>query len=156
MRAYERDICRGALWEAVGGGHVDVMRLLLDHPSTDAAAMLMCRDVEDGWTALMAAEARGDLDGMRLLLEHPCADAAAMLMHPGNYDRTPLIAAVESGRVDAMRLLLEHPRADAAAMMAVRPNRTSGLQGAAAYAAGTRFPGKIGDLVFALVSYQMR
>jgi ankyrin repeat protein len=60
--------------------NVDSMRLLLDHPSTDAAAMLMTTSRRWGWTPLMWAACTSSMDSMRLLLDHPSADAAEMLM----------------------------------------------------------------------------
>jgi hypothetical protein len=115
------------------------VRLLLDHPSVDAAAMMMLSD-NHGRTCLMAAAFRGHVEAQRLLLDHPSADAAAMMMlrdahgmialmpaaSYGNADAmhmmldhpsAALTFAAEKGNMDAMRVLLDHPSADAAAMM---------------------------------------
>jgi ankyrin repeat protein len=58
-------------------GRLDVMHLLLDHPS-DPAAMMMLGD-DQGWIALMFAAINGKVDAMRVLLDHPSADPAAMM-----------------------------------------------------------------------------
>jgi hypothetical protein len=57
---------------------VDVMCLLFDHPSANAADMMMHKD-SDGYTALTLSARFGHVDAMRLLLDHPSADAAAMI-----------------------------------------------------------------------------
>jgi len=67
-----------ALTFAAINGHVACTRLLLYHPSADAAAMMMLT-TSSGVTALMAAAAHGHVECMGLLLNHPSADAAAMM-----------------------------------------------------------------------------
>jgi hypothetical protein len=60
-------------------GNVRAMRLLLDHPSVDAPAMMMRAD-SDGDTALHMAAHKGNVAAMRLLLNYPSVDAPAMMM----------------------------------------------------------------------------
>ncbi|KAG1679634.1 hypothetical protein FOA52_006151 [Chlamydomonas sp. UWO 241] len=107
-----------ALTVAVEYAPVDAMRLLLDHPRADPAAMIMHVRSDDNSIALKLA-VRGEhnvLEIMRVLLDHPAADPAAMLMHTDRLGMTPFDWAC-SHSVDAMRLLLAHPAADPAAMI---------------------------------------
>ncbi|GAX86060.1 hypothetical protein CEUSTIGMA_g13475.t1, partial [Chlamydomonas eustigma] len=103
-RAYRprttRADCRDgeALLYAAEGGHLDVVRLLLDWPEHAPRA-----DCQDGQALLCAIEG-GHLDVVRLLLEWPehapradCQDGQALLH------------AVEGGHLDIARLLLEWP-----------------------------------------------
>jgi hypothetical protein len=50
--------------------YFDNMRVMLDHPAADAAAMMMIDTGVNG-TALMQAVESGALDSMRFLLAHP-------------------------------------------------------------------------------------
>ncbi|KAG1673761.1 hypothetical protein FOA52_002330 [Chlamydomonas sp. UWO 241] len=101
---------------AAEAGDVDEVRRLLDHPSADAAALLMARNGA-GDTALQVAAYSGNVDVMHLLLAHPSADAAAMMIDTGLEGASALIQAAQMSQVDAMRLLLDHPAADPAAML---------------------------------------
>jgi hypothetical protein len=125
-----------ALILAAEKGDVNVMRLLLDHPSADAAAQMM-HATNFGTTALMFAAQEGLLDAVRVLLYHPSADAGAMMMLTTNEGSTALMFAARNGMLDAMRLLLEHPSSDPAEMIAARStNGISALTAAACFAAG--------------------
>ncbi|KAG1677160.1 hypothetical protein FOA52_000966 [Chlamydomonas sp. UWO 241] len=82
-----------ALMEAaMAGDHVDVMRLLLDHPCADAATILM-HATHLGFTAVIAAAVSGHVDVMRLLLTHPSADPAAMMAFNADIGESALVAA---------------------------------------------------------------
>jgi hypothetical protein len=63
---------------ACQAGCVTSLRLLLDHPSADPAAMIMHK-LRLGSTALMVAAHKGNEGILRLLLDHPSADATAMM-----------------------------------------------------------------------------
>jgi ankyrin repeat protein len=89
-----------ALKHAAAGGHVAAMRLLLDHPSADPAAMLMHAD-HMGYTALVDAAMGGHVGAMHLLLDHPSADAAAMMLLTSD-GAIVLTRAAWTGKVDAM------------------------------------------------------
>ncbi|KAG1677953.1 hypothetical protein FOA52_001371 [Chlamydomonas sp. UWO 241] len=110
-----------ALMWAAAIGQVDAMRLLLDHPSADAAAMIMLTDW-NGSSTLMRTADNGHVEAMRLLLCHPSVDAAAMMRLAYSDDGggspengcTAVMLAAAKGHVDAMRLLLDRPSADAA------------------------------------------
>ncbi|MCC6003801.1 MAG: ankyrin repeat domain-containing protein [Thermofilum sp.] len=78
-------------------GHVDVVRLLLEH-----GAEVNARN-KYGETPLHRAAAYGRADAARLLLEHG-ADVNAR----DEYGWTPLHVAALQGRADVARLLLEH------------------------------------------------
>ncbi|KAG1667353.1 hypothetical protein FOA52_001413 [Chlamydomonas sp. UWO 241] len=120
---------------AAMNGHVDATRLLLDHPSADAAAMMMLANSSKD-TALLIAAWKGDVDTMRLLLDHPSADAAAMMILKQHDGCDALMLAAQEGHVDALRLLLDHPSADVAAMMATRSAEgISAVMAAAGFAA---------------------
>jgi hypothetical protein len=106
---------RTALMFAAVNGKVDAMRVLLDHPSADPAAMMMLGD-DQGWIAIMIAALNGKVDAMRLLLDHPSAPAG-MMMLGDDQGKTALMYAAFHGRLDAMRLLLDHPSAPAGMMM---------------------------------------
>jgi hypothetical protein len=73
------------------------MRLMLDHPAADAAAMMM---IDTGVTTHMShkrnmyAAQNGNLEAMRLLLDHPSADAAAMMAARSTTGTSALMAAV--------------------------------------------------------------
>jgi hypothetical protein len=74
------------MWAAISSrmASLDAMRLLLDHPSADPAAMLMHGDSNGTeLTALMITVLLGNVDAMRLLLDHPSADPAAMMVVRG-------------------------------------------------------------------------
>jgi ankyrin repeat protein len=115
MTATDEDGMSG-LMHAAKSGHLDAMRLLLDHPSADPAAMIT-HTTEDGITALLWACSEGEVDAMRLLLDHPAADPAAMLMHTNRWGTSALMEASHGHRLDVMRLLLDHPSANPAEMM---------------------------------------
>jgi hypothetical protein len=114
-----------ALSYAAEGGHVEAMRVLLDHPSADPATMLVVA-CNVGITALMHAAAGGHVGAMRVLLDHPSANPATMMMLTCNDihhslpcgGQTALSYAAAEGHVEAMRVLLDHPAADPAAMIA--------------------------------------
>jgi len=124
--------------EAARGGHVDAVRLLLDHPHADAHTMLR-QKCSGGYTALLAAaEGGGDVnrelctcqapstcghtDVMRVLLSHPSCPAAMQLAdrvrHQEDYcgvgpaDENVLMLAANSGHTAVIKLVLEHPAAD--------------------------------------------
>ncbi|KAG1655179.1 hypothetical protein FOA52_011488 [Chlamydomonas sp. UWO 241] len=78
---------------AAKGGHVDAMRLLLNHASADVATMLIASS--GGWTALMLDSRNGHVDAMRLMLDHPSATPAAMLVFDSTHEVSALIAAAE-------------------------------------------------------------
>jgi hypothetical protein len=103
-----------ALSLAAEQGDVYVLRLLLDHPCADPAAMM--RTNSDGSTALMWSASEGLLEAMRLLLDHPSADPAEMMMRARYDGCTALMFAASEGHVAAVRLLLDHPSADPAVM----------------------------------------
>jgi hypothetical protein len=111
---------------AAQNGHVQVVRLLLDHPSADPAAMMMLCDGRWGSIALMFAAQEGHVNAMRLLLDHPSADAAAMMMLTNSKGDatgwTSLMFAAENGHLAAMRMLLDHPSANPVAMMMLSNN----------------------------------
>ncbi|KAG1674962.1 hypothetical protein FOA52_014757 [Chlamydomonas sp. UWO 241] len=81
------------MWAAVEG-NVEVMRLLLDHPSADATAMMMHAN-RNGDIALTCAALDGHVEAMRLLLDHPSADAAAMIALRGSEGECALTAAAD-------------------------------------------------------------
>jgi hypothetical protein len=115
---------------------VEAMRLLIDHPSADAAAMMMLT-ANNGSNALMAAAQEGRVEAMRLLIDHPSADAAGMMMHADSDGYTALAYAAQEGHAAAMRLLIDHPSADAAAMiMHADSYGSTALSIAAGFAAG--------------------
>ncbi|KAG1678303.1 hypothetical protein FOA52_013924 [Chlamydomonas sp. UWO 241] len=145
---------------AAKAGQVEAMRVLLDHPSANAAVMMMQTNVraqrlmveyaqelraavvsdtdEEGTTALMMAAKAGQLRAMCVLLDHPSANAAVMMTQRDADGATAFVGAAEAGQVEAMRLLLDHPRADPAAMMVVdgAGGRPTALVAAAGFAAG--------------------
>ena len=86
------------LIDAVQGGRVEALRLLLQH-NADV-------DGKDngGSTALHWAFANEDDGIVQVLLEH----GANVNLHEPDFGRTPLIIAVQWGRVEASRLLLQH------------------------------------------------
>ncbi|KAJ7059432.1 hypothetical protein C8F01DRAFT_1370371 [Mycena amicta] len=86
-----------ALQAASDGGHLDVVRLLLEH-----GADVNMQGGHYG-NALQAASHSGHLDVVRLLLEH----GADVNMQGGHYGNA-LQAASHSGHLDVVRLLLEH------------------------------------------------
>jgi ankyrin repeat protein len=86
---------------ADGACHADTMRLLLDHPSADAAAMLVHAN-GFGSAALTFAAGNGNVDATRLLLDHPFANPAAMVIHVTSTGETALSYAAGHGNVDAM------------------------------------------------------
>ncbi|KAG1672947.1 hypothetical protein FOA52_012392 [Chlamydomonas sp. UWO 241] len=129
-----------ALMGAAIFGHVDAMRVLLDHPSGNPVAMMMHTDCIMQVALVCAAES-GHAGAMLVLLDHPSADSSAMMMHTDHKGEIALMTAAENGHVDAMRVLLDHPSADSAAMLAAR----NGIQGndsartlAALFAVGRR------------------
>ncbi|KAG1677395.1 hypothetical protein FOA52_010775 [Chlamydomonas sp. UWO 241] len=125
-----------ALMVAAQNGHVDALRLMLDYPSADAAAV-MRQERSDGGTAFMWAAFNGHVDAMRVLLDHPDADPSGMMMRANFGGWIALMGAAQDGHVDAMRLMLDHPSADAAAMVAVvTPSGLSAFVLAAEFAAG--------------------
>ncbi|KAG1672945.1 hypothetical protein FOA52_012390 [Chlamydomonas sp. UWO 241] len=63
------------MWTAAYG-RVDAMRLLLEHPSANPAAMLVHTD-GNGETVIMTAAGRGHVEALRLLLDNPSADLPA-------------------------------------------------------------------------------
>jgi hypothetical protein len=71
------------------------MRLLLDHPSADAAAMMMHGCSAHGRTALMYAAWQGNVEAMRLLLDHPSADPVAMMAIKTTDGASALTAAAQ-------------------------------------------------------------
>jgi hypothetical protein len=91
-----------AVMHAAGNGNVNVIRLLLDHPSADPAAMMMLTTSE-GSTALMFAAWKGEATAMRLLLDHPSADPAAQMMAANSSGSTALMYASQNGNLEAMR-----------------------------------------------------
>jgi hypothetical protein len=83
---------RPAHTDAMQGGHVDAMRLL-DHPSADAAAMLVpyssvmqLHTSHYHSTALIVAAKAGRATAAQLLLDHPSATAAMLTMTDGSGD----------------------------------------------------------------------
>jgi hypothetical protein len=125
-----------AFMHAAENGMVGAMRLLLDHPAVDPAAMLALSD-NDGWTVLEMASYAGHVEAMRLLLDHPSAGAKAMMVHANKAGWNSLKLAALQGKSEAMRLLLDHPSADAASMMVARSTEDdSALTAAAGFAAG--------------------
>ncbi|KAG1657858.1 hypothetical protein FOA52_014615 [Chlamydomonas sp. UWO 241] len=122
------------MW-AAQNGHVDAMRVMLDHPSADPAAMMMYAS-NSGSTAFMLAARNGHVDAVRALLDHPSADPAAMMMYPDNNCWIALMAAATHAGV--MHMMLNHPSADPAAMLAFRtPTGASALTAAAGFAVGS-------------------
>jgi ankyrin repeat protein len=85
-----------ALENAVNGGHVEAVRLLLA-AGADARARLAYK--ED--TLLHLAAKKGQLDAIKLLL-----DAGAAINAEGSQNETPLHAAVRDGRLEAVKLLI--------------------------------------------------
>jgi hypothetical protein len=65
------------------------MRVLLEHPSADPAAML-AHTAGDGWIAYTMSALRGHVDAMRLLLDHPCADPADAMLACTEYGYSAL------------------------------------------------------------------
>ncbi|KAG1674921.1 hypothetical protein FOA52_014714 [Chlamydomonas sp. UWO 241] len=132
----------GLLWAGLGldwaalGGHVDAMRVLLNHSCADPAVMMMLKS-NRGSTAFMYGAQDGHVNAMRVLLDHPLADPAAMMRHARRDGWNALMVAAQNGHVDAMRLLLDHPFANPATMTAARSTAgTSALVKAARFAAG--------------------
>jgi ankyrin repeat protein len=137
--ANDDDCGTSALMLASMAGKVESITFLLDHPSANAAAMMMQTDTE-GKTAFMLAVEGGQLCAMRVLLDHPCAEPEAMMTQTTWKGATALVLAVQAGRVHAMRVLLDHPSADAADMMAFC-NRS----GASVLVLAARFAARLPD-----------
>ncbi|KAG1665618.1 hypothetical protein FOA52_011449 [Chlamydomonas sp. UWO 241] len=107
---------RTGLLQAAWGGYGDAIRLLLNHPFADPAAMMM-HTTKLGGNALTLAAYNGHVDAMRVLLDHPSADPAAMMMRATSNGATALTLAAYNGHVDAMRVLLYHLSPEAAVVM---------------------------------------
>jgi uncharacterized protein len=96
--------CRGRtplIWASLGG-HVELVRLLLDMGSA------IDHGDSNGFTALHWASCHGCTPLVRLLLERG-ADASVCTWH----GKTPLILASCSGRLETVQCLLDHPPAAA-------------------------------------------
>ena len=85
------------LYLASQAGHVDLVRLLIEH-GADAGAQ-----TKSGTTPLLRASFQGDVVMARLLIEHDANVAAK-----NEYGATLLYWASEQGDVDMARLLIEH------------------------------------------------
>lgn len=97
-----------ALLEAVKGEHVEVVRLLLRHPSVDPSFALRDRRWPGPGTALVFAAEIG------------LSDVAAVLLgdcrvNPGDHGNIALYQAARKGHLDFVKLLLNDPRVDPAA-----------------------------------------
>ena len=80
-------------------GHVEVVRLLLQHNVDVHAKVTGCCD----WTSLHFASASGHAKIAQLLLDH-----GAKIDAPSTDNRTPLVFASENGHLEVVRLLLSN------------------------------------------------
>jgi ankyrin repeat protein len=85
---------------AAAGGHVGVVRLLLDHPSIDPNA-----GDENRKAPLCSAAENGHIAVVKLLLDHPSIDPNTS----DKYGIPPLCRAAGNGHVAVVKLLLEQP-----------------------------------------------
>lgn len=97
-----------ALSYAAGGGHLDVVRLLLKNKAQVLPPKL--RDSKSGETPLHAALQRVEepkaYDIVKLLLE--ADDGHECMEHKDGWGMTPLLLAAETGNVGCFEILLQH------------------------------------------------
>jgi ankyrin repeat protein len=93
------------LLRAVQGGHVDVVRCIVNDLGADVN-----QEIEDGWTPLCIATDSEDLDMMRFLCKELGADVN-LAMEDGN-GWTPLHLAIYGGKIYAVRCLCKDLGAD--------------------------------------------
>ncbi|KAG1678156.1 hypothetical protein FOA52_016092 [Chlamydomonas sp. UWO 241] len=113
-----------ALMWAAKIGHLELMRMLLNHPIAAPAEMMTVAN-NYGQTALMLAACFDQVYAMQVLLEHLSANAVAMLVRTERAGRNAFLSAASGGAAGALRLLLDRPSADPAAML-----RTTSWNGA--------------------------